>query len=384
MLTATAAALTATFLLYGAAAPPPVREQQEWVLDTLNLERAWTITKGRGVTVAVIDSGVDPALKELRGRVELAGDMTTADAVPGEPGQHGTAMAALIAGSGEGKGMIGAAPESRILSLPIALEEETGGGLIAPDADQLTSRMSPVARAIRYAADHGAKVVSMSIGTYGTDRSEREAVSYALRRGVVLVAAVGNDGTSAYAKQNRTSYWTFPAGYSGVIGVSAVDRMGRGAPFSSDNLSVTVAAPGMGVPVAKRSGGYTTADGTSPSAALVAGVAALIKSRHPEMRPEIVAQALVASTKGRPLTGYDDKIGFGVVDAAAALAAADRLAGQQRSATVPAGAHFGEGENSPAPSRPGPDPLRMWIFGLGAVLGLAAFGWAVATLSQRR
>ncbi|NUT41792.1 MAG: S8 family serine peptidase [Thermoactinospora sp.] len=380
-----AKALTATaVLLYGTASAPPVREQQEWVINALNLEQAWATTKGAGVTVGVIDSGVDPDVKELKGRVTLAGDMTTAENRPGTIGEHGTAMASLIAASGADKGMVGAAPEAKVLSLPIELEEEAGPNMIPPAEEVAPSRVSPLARAIRYAADHGVQVINMSIGSYGANRSEREAVSYALRRGVVLVAAVGNDGLSEYAKQNQTSYWTFPAGYPGVIGVSAVDKAGRGATFSSDNLSVLVAAPGVGLPIAERSGRYSVADGTSGASALVAGVAALIKSQYPSLRPEQVAQALSASTRARPLAGYDDKIGFGVVDAAAALAAAEKLQPQQRGKAVPDNAHFGAGPNAPQPSRPGPDPWHMWIFGGGALLGLVAFGWSVAVLNQRR
>ncbi|WP_084957509.1 S8 family serine peptidase [Thermoactinospora rubra] len=367
-------------------APPPVREQQQWVLNALNVEQAWSVTKGEGVTVAVIDSGVDPRLKELRGRVTVGPNLSSPESrEESTPGRHGTAMASLIAGSGADGGLVGVAPKARILSLPLVPEEPDGGaGLIPPGEDFLGSSRSALARAIRYAADQGADVISMSVGNHRTDRSEREAVSYALGRGAVLVAAVGNDGQSLYTQMNGTSYWTFPAGYPGVIGVGAVDKNGKAAAFSSDNMSVLVAAPGVGVPVADRNGHYPLTEGTSAAAALVAGVTALIKARYPDMRPEQVAQALTASTHGRPFAGYDDKVGFGVVDAAAALGAAERLSGQRRSVAVPDETHFGAGEDSPLPSRPGPDPVRLWIFGGGALLGLVAFGWAVAVLNQRR
>ncbi|MEU0565953.1 S8 family serine peptidase, partial [Nonomuraea sp. NPDC005983] len=298
--------LTAVLLAIQGPAAAPVREQQQWVLDALNVEQAWTLTKGKGVTVAVADTGVDAGLKELRGRVTLGPDMTSASLEKQvTPGQHGTAMAALIAGSGTDKGLVGVAPESRILSLPLSVEEDDPLNSVAPQEDQQSALDTPLARALRYAANHGVQVVSMSIGSYGPLRSEREAVSYALGKGVVLVAAVGNDGQTKYAKDNSTSYWSFPAGYPGVIGVAAVDKQGKGAAFSSDNLSVLVSAPGVGVPVAKRTGGYELSEGTSSAAALVAGVAALIKARHPRLGPEQVAQALAASARGRPAAGYD-------------------------------------------------------------------------------
>jgi type VII secretion-associated serine protease mycosin len=377
-------ALAAALLVFTGTSADPVREQQQWVLDALNVEQAWTVSKGAGVTVAVIDSGVDTAVKELRGRVNVGPDMV-AGVVTHEapPGRHGTAMAGLIAGSGQDDGLIGVAPESRILSLPLVTDEQPQIG-IPPIEDEEMASESPLARALRYAANHGAKVVSMSIGSYGPVKSEREAVTYALERGVVLVAAVGNDGLSDYAKQNGTSYWSFPAGYPGVIGVAATDKQGRKASFSSDNLSVLVGAPGVEVPVVKRKSGYELSEGTSSAAALVAGVAALIKSRHPSLPPEQVAQALAMSARGRPAIGYDDQTGFGVVDAAAALNAAERLTGVQRAAPGPGKEHFGRGEDSPVPSRPGPDPLRMWLYGGGVLVALIAFCGAIIVLNQRR
>ncbi|MEV0591507.1 S8 family serine peptidase [Nonomuraea cavernae] len=386
MLSVVARALTAaTLLLPGPAIDEPVRERQQWVLDALNVEQAWTVTKGAGVTVAVIDSGVDAEVSELRGRVTLGPDMSSASLDRKvEPGRHGTAMAGLVAGSGAGDGLVGVAPESRILSLPVAVTEDPPVDSLDPLKEAESTVESPLARALRYAANHGAKVITMSIGTYGPVKSEREAVSYALGKGVVLVAAVGNDGQTGYAKEKGTSYWSFPAGYPGVIGVAAVDRQGRGAAFSSDNLSVLVAAPGMDVPVIRRTGGYELAKGTSPAGALVAGVAALIKSRHPAMPPEQVAQALIDGARGRPAAGYDDKTGFGVVDAGAALNAAAKLAGVRSELAVPNNLHFGVGKDSPPLSQPGPDPWRLWLYGGGVLLALVTFSGAIIVLNQRK
>ncbi|MEV0623828.1 S8 family serine peptidase [Nonomuraea sp. NPDC050404] len=375
--------LTAALLTFATPAADPVREQQQWVLDALNVEQAWSVTKGENVTVAVVDSAVDTKVKELKGRVSAGPDMTSSTVTRElPPGRHGTAMAGLIAGSGEDDGLIGVAPGARILSLPLVIDDEPGVS-IPPLEEEGSTAESPLARALRYAANQGAQVISMSIGSYGPVRSEREAVSYALSKGVVLVAAVGNDGQTQYAKEKGTSYWSFPAGYPGVIGVAATDKQGRRATFSSDNLSVQVSAPGVQVPVLKRGNGYELSEGTSSAGALVAGVAALIKSRYPDLPPEQVAQALSSSARGRPASGYDDQTGFGVVDAAAALNAAERLTSAKRGVT-PGMQHFGQGEDSPVPTRPGADPLRLWLYGGGVLLALVIFCGAIVVLHQRK
>lgn len=375
------------------AAAGDVREEQRWVLERLNVEQAWKVTRGAGVTVALVDSGVDDRVAELRGRVVTGPDMTSMEAGRGRPasGWHGTAMASLIAGGGKGggkghkgsRGLLGIAPQARILSLPLVAPEVPEGDSVPPRQDLRSRADSPLARAIRYAVAHGAKVVSMSLGAYGPHKAEREAVSYALSRGVVLVAAVGNDGDSAYARGHATSFWNFPAGYSGVIGVGAVDGANAPATFSSDNLSVLVAAPGVDVPVVIPGGGYGSSAGTSSSAALVAGVAALIKAKYPDIPPHMVAKALTSTARFAPAAGYDDHVGFGVVDAAAALARAGELTRAGVKVPPSEGGHFGRGPLPSEPARPGPDGPRLWLYGTGTAAGLLAFGVAVAVLGRR-
>ncbi|MFI0424786.1 S8 family serine peptidase [Spongiactinospora sp. 9N601] len=371
-----------------AAEPIPEKEvagRQEWVLQTLNVEAAWRVTRGAGATVAVIDSGVDGNIPELRGRV-IDGPDVSGPATPGErpePGMHGTAMASLIAGSGDTGGIVGVAPQARVLSLPLLPDQPVEDGVAAPDASREFGDDSPLARAIRYAANHGADVISMSIGAYGAHPAERQAISYALGKGVVLVAAVGNDGALDISRRDDTSFWSFPAGYTGVVGVGAVNAELLPAPFSSDNLSVLVSAPGVDVPVAVPGGGHQSAEGTSAAAALVAGVAALVKAEHPDLPPAMVARALSGGVRAAPTTGYDDKVGFGVVDAAAALVQADRLATLGRTARTPPDRHFGQGPLSAAPTPPGPDPVRLWVFAGAVLVGLVIFGAAVMVLTRK-
>ncbi|GGL08815.1 type VII secretion-associated serine protease [Sphaerisporangium melleum] len=385
-----AGVLGAALALTGLLAGPPavaqdVRGRQQWVLDAVKAEQAWRTSRGAGVTVAVVDSVVDEATRELKGKVTVAPDMrsTLFDEVPLARGPHGTAMASLIAGSGKEGGLIGVAPESRILSVPVIDESEPEDDFVEPDDGLGPPAESPLSRALRYATDHGAQVISMSLGEYATQRADRQAVAYALARGVVLVAAVGNDGDSESALRRGTSFWSFPAGYPGVIGVGAVDKNGRPAAFSSDNLSVLVGAPGVGVTAAVPGGGYQEVEGSSASTALVAGVAALIKARYPHLPPELVSRAISSTARGGSPAGYDDKRGFGVVDAAAALTRAGELVAYQGSTAVRGDLHFGNGATAPAPTPPGPDPLRLWVYGAGVLFGLVAFGAAVIVLTRR-
>src|SRR5207248_8211430 len=122
-------------------------------------------------------------------------------------------------------------------------------------------------------------------------------------------------GDTASALSTGQAPYSFPADYPGVLGVGAVTQAGTAASFSSNNLSVEVAAPGVKVPAQGRDGQYWLVSGTSPACALTAGVAALIKARYPGMPPALVVQAMTASAANPPHSGYDAEVGFGTVDA---------------------------------------------------------------------
>jgi hypothetical protein len=141
----------------------------------------------------------------------------------------------------------------------------------------------------------------------------------------VVVASSGNSGDDASAASQGHAPYSFPADYPGVMGVAALSQGGAPAGFSSDNLSVQVAAPGVDVPAQGRDGDYWLVSGTSPACALTAGVAALIKSAYPALPPDLVRQAITTTTTNRPAGGYNEEVGFGTVDAAAALTTAAQL-----------------------------------------------------------
>ncbi len=313
-------------LVTTARTPTDVYRGQQWTLDALHLPRAWHYSRGNGVTVAVLDTGVDGHQPDLVGRVIDGPDFTGHVRRPGSRywGRHGTQMASIIAGHGHGpggsQGIMGIAPDAKILSIRVTWELNDP---MRSDRAEVDGSRDAIAEGIRYAADHGAQVISMSLGGgklfYDGNPLEESAISYALSKGVVLVASAGNDGSGP----NRRNY---PAAYPGVIAVGAVDRAFKPAKFTNRHAYVSVAAPGVEIVSADVSGhGYVLGTGTSPSAAFVAGISALVKARYPRLTPAEVKEAIEQGATHRPPDGRDDSVGTGVADALGAIRAAARI-----------------------------------------------------------
>jgi type VII secretion-associated serine protease mycosin len=372
----------------GAARADVIRSQQQWVLSLMDIQAAWQLTMGAGVTVAVLDSGVNGDVSDLSGSVVTGPDYTDVRTPSGNGnwGVHGTWMASLIAGHGHDNGqdgVIGIAPASKVLSIRVIPDRaDPNYGTYEHEAE--TRIQQSLASGIRFAVHHGAKVISMSIGYGAPSGTVRQALQYAYSHGVVVVASAGNSGGSTDADQRGQSPESFPADYPGVISVGAVDYRGVVASFSSDNLSVQVAAPGVSVPAQGRDRQYWFVSGTSPACALVAGVAALIKSKYPDLTPDLVVSALTSTTTGRPSRGYDGRRGFGIVDAAVALTKAGLLArGRPRAASIAARTVFGGGPLLPDPVRPrSSGPLI--LFSLLALISLTLIGAGGGRLVARR
>ncbi len=373
-----------------AARADVIRDNQQWVLDMMNVEPAWQLTQGAGVTVAVLDSGVDPDVSDLTGSVLTGPDYTgvVTSSSNANWGVHGTWMASIIAAHGHDDGLdgvIGIAPQSRILSIRV-IPDRADPNYSAYEREPETRIQQSLADGIRYAVLHGAKVISMSIGYGAPSAVVRQALVYAYSHGVVVVASAGNSGGPADSGGQSQSPYSFPADYPGVISVGAVDEAGAVAGFSSDNLSVLVAAPGVSVPAQGRDGQYWWVSGTSPACALVAGVAALIKSLYPDLAPNLVASAMESTTTNRPLRGYDKDLGFGIVDAAAALTKAGQLAHERPGRTgIATGTIFGGGPAAVAPDPVGPrGSAPLILFSLLALACLAVVAAAGARLLSRR
>ncbi|MEV7446622.1 type VII secretion-associated serine protease mycosin [Streptomyces sp. NPDC091204] len=346
-----AAALTAAVLLTAATAFPAAADtirDRQWGLLALRAEEAWGTTRGDGVTVAVLDTGVDDSHPDLAGQVLEGTDLIGMGAGRGDRAwaRHGTAMAGIIAGHGHGpsrgQGVLGIAPQARILPVRVILEEGDPGRGKARD-----SKGGALADGIRWAADHGADVINLSLGDDSDsahhEAGEDEAVQYALAKGVVVVASAGNGGETG-------DHVSYPAAYPGVIAVAAVDRRGKKAKFSTRNWYATVSAPGVDVVIADPDRSYYEGWGTSAAAAFVSGAAALIKAEHPDLSPAQIKKLLEDTASDSPAGGRDDARGHGTVDPVAALQAAESM---QADAAVPAPAAAGSTYFGP-----GPEPVR--------------------------
>ncbi|GAA2249521.1 S8 family serine peptidase [Herbiconiux moechotypicola] len=286
-----------------------IRDMEYW-LDDYGFYDAWDTTLGEGATVAVIDTGVDGSVPELQGVVVDGADMSgmgSADGQTpvGENSQHGTMVASMIAGrgTGAGSGVIGVAPEASILSISVAL----GDG--APGSDD------QIADAVRWAVDHGADVINMSLTRNSIDWPESwdDAFSYAFDNDVVVVAAAGN-------RINGTDEVGAPATIPGVVAVAGVDAEGDASfDASSQGITIAVAAPSEQLVAVVPGGGYVIWDGTSGAAPLVSGLAALVKSAHPELDAANVINRIIATAtpKGEPVPG--PIYGYGLIDAEAAV-----------------------------------------------------------------
>lgn len=273
-------------------------------LRALRLPEAWDRTHGAGVRIAVVDSGVDLDVPDLEGRLLPGIDLVDGDQRPDDHNGHGTMTAGVAAAATDnGEGIAGVAWAASIL--PVRVLDEDGAGF---DDD--------IAAGIAWAADHDADVILLALGGPGDSDVLREAVGYATGRGAVVVAAAGNDASDEP---------NFPAAIREVIAVSATDTSGVFAWFSTRGEWVDVAAPGLDVMATDISEGpigtYTAGDGTSLSAALVAGVAALVRAQQPTWTPARVAERLRETAQDRGPPGPDPFYGAGGVDAAAALGA---------------------------------------------------------------
>ncbi len=369
----------------GQGARAQVRTDEQAQLKSINAPAAWRVSQGRGVTVGVLDTGVDASAADLSGSVSTGPDYTRGADPPGyqPPHLHGTFIASLIAGHGSGPGraggVIGVAPAARVLSVRVILDDQEPG--VGP-YNTNPRFADAIGQGIRYAASHGAGVINMSLGSVQPTRAMQAALAYAVSQGVVVVASAGNSGVPG---RGYTPY-SYPASFTGVLSVAAVNASGARAAFSDRNSSVVLSAPGVEVIGAGPGGTYLQASGTSPAAAFVTGVAALIRSAYPRLSPAQVEQAMVSSAARRPAAGYSPATGFGEVDAAAALRAAGVLSRASPEAGLAAGRHFGGAAPGPIQVTHRDEGRIATLGGIGAAAaaGFLASLAVLVTLTVRR
>ncbi|MFB7589512.1 type VII secretion-associated serine protease mycosin [Streptomyces sp. NPDC056169] len=297
-------------LLVGIASVPAqaagIRDRQ-WHLDAMGAEKIWQLSTGKGVTVAVIDSGVEDTHPDLQGQV-----LDGKDLAPEAPGDehtdvegHGTSMAGIIAGTGKangGAGAFGLAPGVKIL--PVRLPAPDQDRSMA-DADKQFNKLAP--EAIRFAVDSGAKVINISQGAKSGSQELTDAVKYALDKGALVFASVGNTAD----KGNVVEY---PGATPGVVGVGAVDQKLTHIPMSQHGDQVDMVAPGKDIVAACDDGGVCKSTGTSDATALASAAAALLWSKHPDWTNNQVLKVMLNTIAG-PKDGdkRSDFIGYGAI-----------------------------------------------------------------------
>jgi len=314
-LTLAAGAPAAAAVVPEAPEKDPVRAAQYWLAE-YGIEKAWETTRGEGVTIAVIDTGIGKGPVEFEGAVVDGTDVSGVGTPDGRTpvgavdANHGSWVASLAAGRGTGAdtGMIGVAPRAELLSVSVGF----GSAATTTFADQ-------IAEAIRWSVDHGADVINMSLTTNMPDWDESwdDAFLYAFDNDVVVVVAAGNRGSG-------TTRVGAPATIPGVLTVAGVDPDGKASlEASTQGITIGVSAPSEDLVGVSADGRLVLWDGTSGAAPIVAGVAALVRAAHPDLDAANVINRIIRTARSAAgATAVPDPLyGYGLVDAAAAVSA---------------------------------------------------------------
>lgn len=355
-------AAIATFTIPGPASAADKLRDDQWHLKFLDVASAHKVSQGEGITVAVIDSGTDGEHPDLTGNVLPGMDLISQGNGWGDTNGHGTGMGGLIAAHGHGPGnadgALGLAPKAKIL--PFRINMDLG-------ADTGPS----VATAVREAVKRGAKIISLSVSTSST---AYDPIQEAIKAGVIVVASAGNRPDDQHVGS--------PASYPGVVAVGAVGRDGNVADVSVRGRELVLMAPGVDIYSTSREKKYRVGTGTSPSAALVAGAAALVWSKHPELTNQQIVEHLTATSTDKGAAGRDNDYGFGVINPVKALSTTPTVttsAPDDISHKIPT--HLTSKQASAETEGTG---VPAWLLIAGAVLLVAAILIGVLLARRRR
>ncbi|MGO2540564.1 MAG: S8 family peptidase [Specibacter sp.] len=323
-----------------AASADDIRNREYW-LQNSGIEKAWDVSQGEGVKVAIIDSGIDKSHPDLKGAVVGGTDMSGAGNADGTKGigaepEHGTLVATMLAGRGHKAstpsakattkstakpsttapakptvgagtdGVIGVAPKAELLSVSVWLGGDNPSGKNIDDQ---------IPGAVKWAVDNGAKVINMSLGSTSTawPQSWDDAFAYAESKDVVIVAAAGN-------RKTGSEQVGAPATIPGILAVGGLDKDGSASvDSSSQGISIGVSAPAEDLAGGLPGGGYARWSGTSGAAPIVSGVAALIRAKYPEMSAAQVINRIISTAQPKGEGVPNAIYGYGILDADAAL-----------------------------------------------------------------
>lgn len=271
----------------------------QWNLPMIGTEVGWTFTRGSDkVTIAVVDTGVDLDHPDLVQRLTSGRNILADNDNPNDDNGHGTHVAGIIASQTNNReGIAGITWFNKIM--PVKVMNKDGSG---------TS--FDVAQGIRWATDHGADVINLSLGNYQPSKVLEEAIQYAFDKNVVIIAATGNDNTDQPG---------YPAAYPQVLGVSAVDQNGNRAEFSNYGTYVDVVAPGVAIASTYLGKQYAELSGTSMASPHVTALAGLIRSTYPDLSNSEVIRIIKRTTTDLGEPGTDAYYGDGLIDIVQAL-----------------------------------------------------------------
>jgi len=265
-------------------------------LQRIHADQAWGMATKSNVTVAILDTGVDLEHPDLKGNLVGGINLLEKNATPQDDNGHGTNVAGIVAAvSNNSLGVTGIA-QARIMPVKVLDEKGEGDSFL-------------VGQGIRYAVDHGANVILLSLGEPVYTPFMKEAVDYAELKNVVIVAASGNEG-------NQINY---PAAFPNVLSVGAVDLNNEYASYSNYGEQLDVVAPGDGIYTTGKDESYTTNSGTSMAAPQAAGLAALLFQKYPNMRSEQIRNLIKFSADDVDQKGWDEKTGYGMINIDRAL-----------------------------------------------------------------